>query len=283
MKLSTTTAKSLLVKSNLPASDYVVNPYVGCTHNCLYCYAAFMKRFTRHDEDWGDFLDVKEYETYKFPKDLCNKTVLLSSVTDPYNPYEMRYHKSRDVLERLSNTDACVEILSKSDLMIKDIDVLKKIPNLSVGISMNTVNDEFRREVEPGAPSIQRRLKVLEELHNEGLKTYLFISPIFPFITNVREIIDSVVQSIDKVCFENLNLQGATKARVFEYIEQKYPQYLQDYRKIYIEGDLSYWSMMEEDIADMAKEYSIPFVNYFYHEKIKKGEQGHDKFYGKKS
>lgn len=116
MKISTLKAKSILVKSNLPASDYVANPYGGCTHQCRYCYACFMKRFTGHDEDWGTFLDVKEYESDKLPKFLTGKTILLSSVTDPYNPFEAKYHKSREVLERLRGTDAHIEILSKSDL-----------------------------------------------------------------------------------------------------------------------------------------------------------------------
>ncbi len=276
MKLSVTNAKSILVKSNLPASDYVANPYVGCTHNCLYCYASFMKRFTGHDEDWGTFLDVKEYENEKLPRDLCNKTVLLSSVTDPYNPYEMQYHKSRDILNKLSQINAHIEILSKSDLMIKDIDLLKKIPDLSVGISMNTIDDEFRKDVEPGAPSIQRRLKALEILHKEGINTYLFISPIFPYITNIREIIDSAVENVDKVCFENLNLRGSTKTKILEYIAGKYPQHLASYKKIYLDGDLSYWEMEEANINTMAREYTIPFVNYFYHEKIKKGGRKND-------
>ena len=138
MNISNVKAKSILVKSNLPASDYVANPYAGCTHNCRYCYACFMKRFTGHDEEWGTYLDVKEYESKKLPSALSGKTVLLSSVTDPYNPYEMRYRKSREILELLSGTDANVEILSKSDLMVRDIDLLKRIPHLSVGISLNT-------------------------------------------------------------------------------------------------------------------------------------------------
>ena len=63
MKISHTKAKQLFVKSNLPASDYVINPYSGCTHNCKYCYASFMKRFTGHDEDWGTFIDIKDYDS----------------------------------------------------------------------------------------------------------------------------------------------------------------------------------------------------------------------------
>ena len=276
MKISTTQSKDILVRSKLPASDYVANPYVGCTHNCRYCYASFMKRFTGHDEEWGSFLDVKEYSSDKLPRDLKGKTVLLSSVTDPYNPYESKYHKSREVLELLSRTDAHIEILSKSDLMLRDMDLLKKIPGLSVGISLNTLDESFRRDMEPGAPSVERRIKVLETLHAEGINTYLFISPIFPYITDIRPIIDAVSGSADKICFENLNLRGAAKKEILAYIEKKYPQYLDGYRRIYSEGDISYWQQLEAEIAAMSKEYDIPFVDYFYHSKIKKGGNKND-------
>lgn len=276
MKLSAIKAKSILVKSDLPASDYVANPYSGCTHNCRYCYASFMKRFTGHDEDWGTFLDVKEYESQKLPGSLGGKTVLLSSVTDPYNPYEMKYHKSREILELLSHTDAHVEILSKSDLMVKDIDLLKRIPDLSVGISLNTLDDGFRRDMEPGAPSVQRRLKALETLHNDGIKTYLFISPIFPYITDILAVVEAVGGNADKICFENLNLRGSSKDDILNYISEKYPQFLEGYKAIYRKGDMSYWEQLEAEIDAMSKEYSVPFVNYFYHAKIKKGGKKND-------
>lgn len=276
MKISTVKAKSVLVKSNLPASDYVANPYVGCTHNCRYCYASFMKRFTGHDEHWGTFLDVKEYDSFGLPKSLKGRTVLLSSVTDPYNPYELKYHKSRDILELLSGTEAHTEILSKSDLMIRDIDLLKRIPDLSVGISLNTLDDGFRKNMEPGAPSVQRRLNALKTLHAEEITTYLFISPIFPYITDIRAIIETAKDTVDKICFENLNLRGAAKNEIMGYISEKYPQYLDGYKLIYNKGDLSYWEQLEAEIEEMSKKYSVPFVNFFYHAKIKKGENKND-------
>ncbi|MGN0623121.1 MAG: radical SAM protein [Oscillospiraceae bacterium] len=276
MKISIVKAKSMLVKSNLPASDYVVNPYAGCTHNCRYCYACFMKRFTGHDEEWGTFLDIKEYESDKLPKSLTGKTVLLSSVTDPYNPYEMKYHKSREILELLSHTDAHIEVLSKSDLMLMDIDLLKKMPNLSVGISLNTLEDDFRRDMEPGAPSVERRLNALKVLHSEGITTYLFISPIFPFISDIKAIVDTVAGSVNQVCFENLNLRGKAKQEILGYIAEKYPQHLDSYKAIYQKGDTSYWNQLETEIEELSEEYDVPFVNYFYHAKIKKGGKKND-------
>ena len=270
MKISEIPAAQMLVKSNLPASDYVANPYIGCPHRCRYCYACFMKRFSGHGEDWGTFLDIKNYSNISIPKNLSGKTVLLSSVTDPYNPYEIKYHKSREVLERLCHSDANIEILSKSDLMVSDLELLKQIPGLKVGISLSTLDDGFRKMMEPGAPSVERRLKALQTLHDNGVSTYLFISPIFPHVTDIKAIVERVNNSVDKICFENLNLRGGAKKEILDFIEREYPQFAQTYHDIYINGDISYWKQLEEEISELLTKLHIPYQNFFYHDKIKK-------------
>ncbi|WP_432890662.1 hypothetical protein [Treponema putidum] len=80
--------RSVITKSNLPVSDYSVNPYIGCTHACKYCYASFMKRFTGHTEPWGTFLDFKDWPEIKHPEKYAGKELFFGSVTDPYNPEE---------------------------------------------------------------------------------------------------------------------------------------------------------------------------------------------------
>lgn len=103
MKVKEIEVKSVITKSNLPGIDYVINPYVGCQHACVYCYADFMKKFTGHvGEKWGEFVDVKinSVETIKKPK-LENKNILISSVTDPYQPVEVKYKITREILKKL--------------------------------------------------------------------------------------------------------------------------------------------------------------------------------------
>ena len=93
------TIKDYLTKSNLPASDFVINPYVGCPHACKYCYASFMKRFTKHVESWGSFVDIKECKNDINVSKVKGKSVFLSSVTDCYNPFEEQYKVTRGILE----------------------------------------------------------------------------------------------------------------------------------------------------------------------------------------
>ena len=105
--------KDYLTKSNLPSSDYVINPYIGCPHGCKYCYASFMKRFTGHTEDWGDFIDIKICNKPIDLKKIDNKNVFLSSVTDCYNKYEEEYRITRNILEQLVDSNCNLSISTK--------------------------------------------------------------------------------------------------------------------------------------------------------------------------
>lgn len=181
MKVSIREAKSIITKSNIPSIDYVINPYIGCQHGCIYCYAEFMIRFTDHKGDkWGEFLDVKSFDLNKIePKKYNGKTILLSSVTDPYIPLEIKYQNTRKILERLVGTSAEVSILTKSKLVVRDIDLFKKFKNIEVGISITTLNEDFARKIERAASKPSERLEAIKAISEAGLKTYTFISPFF--------------------------------------------------------------------------------------------------------
>ena len=134
-----------LTKSSLPYTDYVINPYGGCTHACKYCYASFMKQFTGHTEQWGSFLDIKRCDKPITAKKLTGKTVFLSSVTDPYNAAEKKYGITRGILEQLKDIDCCVKISTKSILILRDLELLKQFRHLTVDLSINTLDKSSER------------------------------------------------------------------------------------------------------------------------------------------
>lgn len=259
--------KDLLTKSNLPASDYVINPYVGCPHACKYCYASFMKRFTGHDEEWGTFIDIKECSKPISEKRLKGKTVFLSSVTDCYNEYEEKYCITQNVLKQMVDIDCTVNISTKSSLILRDINLLKQFKKLTVSLSVNTLNEDFRNDMD-NASSVEERLNTLKVLHENGIYTILFMSPIFPEITNYREIIETSVSFVDEYWFENLNLRGNYKVKILKYINEKYPQYVDLYEQIYLGGKKEYWNQLAIEIEDYCTKYSIKYTNFFYHEKL---------------
>jgi DNA repair photolyase len=256
--------RDLLSKSNLPTVDYVINPYVGCPHGCKYCYASFMKRFTGHTEDWGTFIDVKRCSKPINLKKLEGKSVFLSSVTDCYNAYEETYRCTRAVLEQLVQADAYVSISTKSDLILRDLDLLRQFRHLTVALSVNTLDENFRRDMDSASP-VADRLRALRTLRENGIGTVLFMSPIFPYITDCRGIIDCSREYIGEYWFENLNLRGAYRPVILEYVRTHYPQYEEQYRRIYCEGDGYYWRALADKLNAYCSANGIRYKNYFHH------------------
>ena len=259
--------KDYLTKSNLPASDYVINPYVGCPHGCKYCYASFMKRFTGHKEEWGTFIDIKRCDKKINTKKLENKTIFLSSVTDCYNQLEEKYKITREILKELINVNCNLNISTKSKLILRDIDLLKQMKNLTVSMSINTLDENFKNDMDNASP-IKERLNTLRELHDNGIYTVLFMSPIFPYITKFKEIIEISKEYIDEYWFENLNLRGDYKTKILLYIQEKYPELINEYNDIYIKGNKKYWNDLSREIKDYCEINNVKYINYFYHEKL---------------
>lgn len=259
--------KDYLTKSNLPASDYVINPYIGCPHGCKYCYASFMKRFTGHTEEWGTFVDIKRSEKKINLNKISKKSVFLSSVTDCYNSLEEKYKLTRGILEQLVNADCFLSISTKSKLILRDMDLLKQMRHLTVSISINTLDESFRKDMDH-ASTIKERLNTLKELHKNGIHTSLFMSPIFPYITEWKEIIEISKDYVDEYWFENLNLRGQYKVYILNYIKEKYPKYYENYITIYIKNNKEYWKILAKEINDYCQKNNINYINYFYHETL---------------
>ena len=274
MVVNEITVNDYLTKSNLPDSDYVINPYVGCTHGCKYCYASFMKRFTGHKENWGDFIDIKRCNKPIDLRKISGKNIFLSSVTDCYNQYEKDFCITRNILEQLVNSDCYLSISTKSKLILRDIDLLKQMKNLIVCMSINTLNEKFRSDMD-NASTIKERMDTLKELHNNGIYIVLFMSPIFPYITEWKEIIDQTKDYVDEYWFENLNLRGNYKKEILDYIRTNYSDLYSDYIDIYLKKNNKYWKDLAEEINNYCNLNNINYTNYFYHkELVEKKKEG---------
>ncbi len=261
-------SKGILTKSHIPDVDLVVNPYVGCEHGCIYCYAEFMKRFTNHHEPWGSFLDIKmnSPNLVKPRGQYRNKKVFLSSVTDPYLPHERKYRLTRKILKKLVTHQPIISILTKSELVERDIELLKKFNNLEVGVSVSTINIEYMKQLEPRASTPIRRFDALKKCKEAGLKTYVFISPIFPYITEVEKIMKMTVDFTDYFMFENLNIRPTNRKKIFDFIKKNRPELQKEYKIIYNKlQDNSYWDLLSFQIEKFSKKFNIECINCFHH------------------
>ena len=183
-------SKSIL--SNSKIYPYVINPYTGCQHNCTYCYARFMKRFTGHQEPWGAFVDVKINAPELLQREITRKkpgTVWVSGVCDPYQPLEAKYRLTRQCLEILAHHQWQAAIQTRSPLVVRDLDILKTSREFEVGFSITTADDGIRKLFEPNAPPIAERTAALEVIHQAGIRTFVMIAPILPGAENLANIL----------------------------------------------------------------------------------------------
>ena len=260
----------ILTRSKLPDADYVINPYIGCANRCMYCYAEFMKRFVHMQEDWGEFIIVKNWEKKIDLNKISGKKVLISSVTDPYNKWEEKFRKTEQILNELKDTTARIEVLTKSTLLMRDLDLLKKINNLRIGVSLGIMDESLCKILEPGASTVQERLKMIDTLSRHGFKVYIFLSPYFPGISDYRKCADVLGNKVESYAFENLNLRGGYKYRILDFIKNQLNHLYSIYVDIYLNKNLNYWYKLENEIIAFMKSRQYNFRMYFYHEKIKK-------------
>ncbi len=214
MKLREIHSKTILSVSKI--YDYVINPYVGCQHACTYCYARFMKKFSGHSEPWGEFVDVKINSADLLQVEITRKrkgTVWVSGVCDPYQPLEAKYQLTRRCLKILVSHNWPVVIQTRSPLVLRDMDILKKAVNMEVGFSITTADDSIRELFEPHAPSITDRLRALEELHNSGIRTYAMIAPLLPGAEALAEALEG---KVDYILVDRMNYHYA------DWIYRKY-------------------------------------------------------------
>jgi DNA repair photolyase len=200
-------AKSVLSKSQI--YDYALNPYVGCGHACVYCYAKFMKRFTGHLEAWGDFVDVKINAPDLLAREVKKKKkgrIWISGVCDAYQPLEKKYRLTRQCLEILIGNNWPFTIQTKSPLVIRDIDLLQKANDCEVGFTITTADEQMRALFEPGASPIAQRVEALATLHAAGISTFAMIAPLLP---GAEPLVDLLAGKVDHILIDRLNYHYA--------------------------------------------------------------------------
>ncbi len=262
-------AKSILTPSKLPDADYVINPYIGCRFGCIYCYASFMGRFVdKSTKDWGEYVFAKVNAAELLAGDLTKlknkgkgKTVLLSSVTDPYQGMETKYQLTRKCLEVLADFrfEGTVGILTKSDLVLRDIDVLKKIKNVEVGLTITSTDDSVSRFFEKYAPPVSTRITTLQKLRQAGLSTYVFVGPLLPHYVaeekKLDELFSSIAQTGNKDLYiEHINLSAYILNRLLEELGKMNQQVLSQF---YQSQDKAYRHQLDAIVGKLIKKYDF--------------------------
>ncbi|MCP8311552.1 MAG: radical SAM protein [Candidatus Methylarchaceae archaeon HK02M1] len=213
IKYSYITCKEALSHSRLLGLDYSLNPYFGCEHGCIYCYSPSVFRNEKIARNWGNFVkakinivDVLSKQLKKIPKGVVG----ISTVTDPYQPLEAKLQLTRKCIEVLSANNFPISIQTKSDLVLRDKDLIKP-ERFDIGVTIITLDNDLSKKLGSKTYSPESLIQVLEEFSDKGVDTWIFLGPIIPEINddeeNISQLVDIAKRTKSEIIYDKLNLK----------------------------------------------------------------------------
>jgi DNA repair photolyase len=256
-----TECKSMLNKSAL--ADYCINPYVGCEHACKYCYAdSYTRRFTHHTETWGEFVDIKINAPTILAREIKKKpkgTVYISSLTDAYQPLERKYELTRKLLEILLKYQFPISIQTKSILVLKDLDLIRKFNEREVGFTITTLNNKIREYFEPVSSSVEKKLQAIKQLKENNIRTFVFFGPILPYLScqNIEQYLQQIVSAgVDYIYADKLNLKHGLWSNLEGFLQKDFPQLHEKWKDILL-GKNNYYKKLKVQIEGICKSLEL--------------------------
>jgi DNA repair photolyase len=253
--------KSLLNRTAI--SNYSLNCYTGCAYACIYCYARFMQRFHPHAEPWGKFVDVKANAVEVLERQLRRAKpgdVFVSSACDGWQPAEAERRLTRRCCELLLEHGFQVNVLTKSSLVLCDMDVFAG-QRARIGVTVTTLDERLQRLWEPRAARVTERFRVIQEARRAGLKTAVMLGPLLPFLSDSRDEIHELFQraaelQIDVIWTDALNPRPRVWPSVARLLEERFPTLRERYRRILFDrrARAAYLAQLRERIMLAAEE-----------------------------
>jgi len=258
MKVSTCSHRPTLEPCGLKDLDYQVDTYVGCEHYCYYCYA-----LNQAETDWTKEILIYKDITGSLSEELDKispQTIYMGYKTDPYQPCEAEYRQTRQVLELLLEKGFSASILTKSDLILRDIDVLKKMDNASVSVSVAFNDKRIRQQFEFNTIDTEARIGALVKLRKAGIKTSALICPVIPYITDVTPLIDMLAPYTDVIWIYGLSIQERSD-RNWENVEgilnSHFPNLKEQIESVIFSKDHPYWIQLRQDLLEIQNDRQL--------------------------
>lgn len=249
---------SILNPCRLERINYQVDPYIGCQHYCYYCYA-----LDQAQTDWRKEIRIYEDIAGQLEAELAEippQTIYMGWQTDAYQPVESEYRQTRQVIELLLKNGFSASILTKSDLVLRDMDLLQDMGNASVSFSLAFNDNPTRRLFEANTMTIERRIEALRQLKESGLRTGALLCPVIPYITDAVRLIDLLASCTDVIWIYGLNVNdrsGKTWLNMKKILNHEFPDLLGRIEAAVFSKEHPYWIQLRDSLNRIKHERQL--------------------------
>ena len=252
MKVSACSYRPILVPCGLKNRDYQIDPYVGCEHSCYYCYA-----LNQAETDWSEEVLIHKDITGQLTRELENvspQTIYMGYYTDPYQPCEAEYRQTRQVLELLLEKSFSVSILTKSDLIFRDMDILREMDHASASVSVAFNDNRIRQKFEANTIDTEARIRTLQKLREAGIQTSALICPVIPYITDVTPFIEILAPYTNTIWIYGLSIEdrsGRNWQNVQGILHTHFPDLKEQIESVLFAQEHSYWTELRQQLTEL--------------------------------
>jgi len=268
-------AERIISATKIQLADYVINHYTGCQYSCLYCYARYLKRTRKRNENWGEYVDVKVNAVQLLKKELPaikKGRVMIGSISESYQPIEKKYGLTAEILDTLHKFGIEeIVLLTRSDLILRDIELLKKFKKSTIFFTISG-KDPLIKRFENNTPSYEKRINAIISLIENSINVWTHLGPIIPYFLDPLEIIGDLKDKAGKIEFESLNATTAPLDAIVENLKNIDNAKAEMLRSLYSNTDdyKIFWIEEKRKILETAKKmniktfFSFPALNEYF-------------------
>jgi len=258
MKVRACSSRPVLNKCTLETLDFQVDPYIGCEHYCYYCYA-----LNQAETDWTKEVLIYRDITNQLNDELSEippQTIYMGWEKDPYQPCEGECRQTRQALECLLAKGFSASTLTKSDLVLRDADLLQEMNDASVSVSVAFDDDSVRRRFEGNTIPTESRINALAELRRTGVRTSALICPVIPYITEVEPLIEELVPLTDRIWIYGLNIPDRSEENwknVERILARDFANLREQIEKAIFSRDHPCWTKLRKNLLELQKDRQL--------------------------